>query len=375
MVCPVPDFDVRVSHDSGAAAALWARLPVDHPYQRLDWASDWLATEGTDSACIVSVVDRRNHRPWLLLPLVRHRVAGLRTLSWVGGHLTDYPVPLVGPDCPESVLSDGFPTIWKAIRRALPTADLLLAPRQLPTVAGRPNPLVQLRHTMSAVSAHHAHPGPDWEAFYRSHCSGRTRRRHNQKLRQMARVGPVRFSVVTHPTQARAVLPTFFDMKARGYQRLGVANPLASPAARAFLERQVVDPGRPGHLSILTVGDQIWAAHVGWVHDGTLYMQFPTYRLGALSSASPGAALIRHLLRHAVETGLHTVDFTIGDDPHKNRWCDDHVPLVDVVEPLSMRGLAVTSGTRAWTRVKRHLKQCPTTYDALRTVRSTLAGG
>lgn len=352
-------------------------MPVEHPYQRLDWAADWWESRPAahrGRACIVSVVGRRDGRPWLLLPLVHQWRAGLRTLSWLGGTLTDYPSALVGPLCPEAALAGGFPQIWRAIRAALPRTDLLLAPRQLPTVGGRPNPLVQLHHTQSPVSAHHTHPGRDWEAFYRRHCSGRTRRRHGQKLRKMKRSGPVHFSVVDDPTEAARVLPRVFAMKARAYAALGVDDPLADPATRAFITHQVTNPRHPGHLSLLTVGDHIWAAHVGWQHEGTMYLQFPTYRHGAAAAASPGAELIRRLLQHAIQAGLHTVDFTIGDDPHKDRWCDDTVALVDVAEPLSLRGRAIARGARTWTEVKRRLKQCPTTYQAALRGRAHLFG-
>lgn len=139
-----PAFTAEVVADWSAARPRWARL-TGHgtalAFQQVPWLDAWYGhCDGLPT--IVFLKDEVDGGDRLGLPLVRFREGGKRVIAFADGGLTDYNAPAVALDGEPSV--DDGARIWRALRAALPTADLLRFEKMPVTILGRPNPLASL---------------------------------------------------------------------------------------------------------------------------------------------------------------------------------------------------------------------------------------
>jgi CelD/BcsL family acetyltransferase involved in cellulose biosynthesis len=58
---------------------------------------------------------------------------------------------------------------------------------------------------------------------------------------------------------------------------------------------------------------------------------------GPAAAFSPGNHLIMFILKQCCEQGVETFDFSIGDEPYKDHWCEIHTPMVS--EAYAFTGL------------------------------------
>lgn len=372
-------------HRSFAAArADWTALEgvVPTAFQRWDWLEGWHrhlgAAEGVEPAIVV--VHDRSGRPAMLWPLGVRRGLGLRRLVWLGGPLSDYGAPIVHSARSAPLLDGGAQPLWAALLEAAGPVDSVELDRCLPELGGRPSVLAGLGWSPAPAASHQAQVGDDWEAYYRTRCSSKTRSGHRRKLRRMERSGALRFERATTAAAVERLLPTAFAFKSQHYRQLGVHDHFADARVRAWLEElcvRSVGQGGPAHLSGLWVGDELWATHLGLVHDGVLSVLFPGYlRDERVGNTSPGAALVRQLLQWTAEDpALHTADFTMGDEAYKDRWCDRTTPVYDLIQAVGMRGQAHAWGARMWRESKRAIKAHPTLFPLALRVRARWLGG
>lgn len=361
------------------AETIWKKLEAaapTSPFQSFAWLSEWYRcigeAEGVSLALVL--VEGPDNTPWMLLPMGIHRGGLGRVLSWLGGELSDYLGPLIGPECPDSTLGDEFPALWRAITKVLPAFSYAHLERQPERISGRKNPFSRLDWRENPSRSHQTVLGPDWKAYYHSKSSARTRQTDRRKQRRLEDAGVIRFEVVG-AGQAADVLRVLFAQKSQSYRELGVDDLFANARYREFLEGVTRASNREGqgpeggkplvHLSCLWVGHRIVATHFGLVHQGRFYCLLPTYERSELTPHSPGALLRLRLLQWACENGMLEFDFTVGDEPYKDRWCEVSVPLYDGLVGASTWGRACTAALRAGSALKRELKASPEIYPVL----------
>lgn len=375
---PVPPLELERCADLAAAAGPWAELAaaVETPFQRHDWLSLWWSHVGREDGVEPAVVVGRDPtgRARLLLPLGITRAGGVRRLHWLGGVLSDYGGPVVDPALAPALLGPGFPALWDRVLAVLPRVDVVHLERLLPTVAGQPSPFGALGWAPNPSASHQATVDRPWEAFYADRCSSKTRSGHRRKLRKMEKQGPVRLARVTAPAERAVVLPAAFANKSAHYRQLGVRDHFADARYQDLFSELADRPDSPVHLSALWVGEELWATHLGMVHHDTLYVLFPGYvRSEAAARCSPGAALVRWLMAEAcADPALATVDFTMGDEDYKDRWCDRTTAMHDLVRATSRRGWVHAAAVDGWRQAKKRLKAHPTLYPRLLALRARL---
>ena len=74
------------------------------------------------------------------------------------------------------------------------------------------------------------------------------------------------------------------------------------------------------HFSGLFLDDVPIAFHFGFVSQTRLLWYKPSFDV-AIQKGSPGVVLIQNLIRFAQEQSISELDFTIGDEPFKSRFC------------------------------------------------------
>ena len=106
-------------------------------------------------------------------------------------------------------------------------------------------------------------------------------------------------------------------------------------------------------FSGLFLDDVPIAFHFGFVSQRRLLWYKPSFDI-SIRKGSPGIVLIRNLIRFAQEHGISELDFTIGDEPFKSRFCSQR-RIVDEYRLHKSRA-AYIADSSYW-RLRRWLKQ------------------
>lgn len=372
---------IQVHLGFAATERVWRQLQERsdcHAFQTYDWLSEWQACIGSAHGLAPQLVVVRgaDDQPLMLLPLGIERRGLARVLTWLGGVITDYHGPLIARDCAPSLLTGpGFLDLWDRVVQRLPRFDYLHFDRQLGQICGYDNPFLVLGARPAASSAHLTRLQPDWDAYYQSKAASRTRRTQRRKTRKLASHGALALELPRNAPEVAEILDTMMDQKSASYHELGVRDLFADPGHRRFVSRLTTRCPELTHLCCLRVGDRIAATHWGLLYRGHFYSLLPTYERGELAALSPGVELRLRLMARCCEEGVETFDFTLGDEPYKDRWCEVTLPVYQVLAPSSAWGRVVVQTQRARAQLKREVKNSPQLYGRALRLRKLLAGG
>ena len=371
-------FELQLIHDLNTAEAIWRDLEARSdgpPFLSWAWQHTWAETGGQASGarpCVIVV--SAGGRPAMLLPLsLERRHLGV-ALTWSGGDLADYKGPLIARDCPPELLGSGFRAVWRAALDAVPGFDYVHIDRMPDQLGGLRHPLLAERCELATADSLQAALGDDWEAFYQARSSSSTRRSDRRKTRKLARHGAVEFQLVGEPALAERLLPDFFAQKSAHYRALGVEDLFAAACYRDFVRLMTARAPELVHFSAILVGDRPAAMHWGLWRPDRMYLMLPTYERGELAAHSPGNLLCRRLMQWCCEQGVPIMDFTLGEEPYKVRWCTHRQPVWRHTSPRSRRGQVAAVALSAAARLRRYIKTNPELYERAVRLRRTLRG-
>jgi CelD/BcsL family acetyltransferase involved in cellulose biosynthesis len=355
-----PRYRARAASWSEAAAGWSAderEGAVGTAFQHAPWLEAWYGTLGREDGVeplVVTVEEEGTRRLALRLPLVRRRRAGLTLIEFADLDLTDYNGPLLGEAAPRDAA--GARALWRAVRRALPEADLVRLVKMPVAIGSRPNPLALLTGAKpSSLNGNLVTIGESFDAW-RFSLQRPVRRELERSWRVFGKHPDAEFRFITDPGQADRVLAT---MEAQQDQRMhdkGEAYHLDDPAIARFYRRLVQDGLRTGFavLSALTVGEVVVAALLG-IQDSQTYIMVRISHAGeAWANCSPGRLVIERTMAALHAQGFRRFDFSIGNYAYKRRFGVEPLPLADLVEPLSWKGLPGQLRAAAAARLRRH---------------------
>jgi len=341
------------------AAPLWRPFlagdaPVT-PFQAEPWLSHWYGTfSGRDDVTpvLVHVADAMG-RDALALPLILRRKS-LRTVEFADLGITDYNAPLLGPAAP--VDEAEARALWRAVRAALPPADLIEFTKVLTTIGDRPNPLVQaFGGEVSNLFGSYLRIDTDYETWLRSLAKG-NRKELGRFWRVFTRDERARFVFAEDPEMVGKIYGYLTAQQSARIRSLGLPYLLDEPDYDAFYRELLLDGLKDGSakLSALTAGDELVAGLFGIAHGDHYSMVRISTAGGEWANCSPGRLLIERTMEALHRQGFRTFDFTIGDYGHKRSFEVRHIPLVDIHQSLSWRGWGTVGYQSAKAFVKRH---------------------
>ena len=297
---------MRIVHDVGALLApggawesLWAQAGAT-VFQSAPWMR----------ACVaVAPAGRRHFAVWdgVGAGLFEVDANGAR---WVGTGSSDYLDFLVapGPDRDARVVR-----LCRAALRECPTVDLPNLVDETGTVAA----LLSARGVFATVVHEMSAPTMDASAAPEA-LRKKSLRRHENKLRRRGWVA------TRHLTTAAEIAPRldpFFTQHRARWAGSPYPSLFHDPRQRALYRALVRELSGSGWLRFTEVhlDGAVVAAHLGFVQGGRYYWYKPCFD-PALAHLSPGEVLLKHLIERAVEEAVAEFDFTIGDEPFKQRF-------------------------------------------------------
>jgi CelD/BcsL family acetyltransferase involved in cellulose biosynthesis len=380
----LPPIDIEIYEDLGTLEALWRTFEGEADgtvFQTFDWLATWQRSAGhhTDSRPAI-VVGRKDADILFLLPLATRSAGFVRELTWLGTDLCDYNAPLLAPAFSATVTTAQIAPLWQKILCALRKHarlhfDLIRLEKMPQTVGAQSNPMLALGTRLNPSNAYATPLMDSWDRFYAARRSAATRSRERSKRKKLAEFGTL--ALIT-PASADDMLTSFGILaaqKARAFQQMGAVNIFARPGFCAFYAALIASPQarRMLHITRLDCGGQAAAVNLGLVFRGTYYHVLASHTDGELARFGPGAAHMHDILRYAIERGLTTFDFTIGDEPYKRNWCDTVQPLYDHMAAASARGACVLVPSLLTHWLRRRVKQTPVLWAAFKRTRAAVA--
>jgi CelD/BcsL family acetyltransferase involved in cellulose biosynthesis len=337
-------------------------------FQTFDFLATWYRHVGVrhNVTPAVSIVRDARREILLLLPFAISQRWSARELTWLGSDLCDYNAPLLAPH-----FSEVYPPARAAamLRQILDRLrqhprfgyDLVCLEKMPEVVGAQANPMLGLPTTVNPSGSYMTVLGPDWETFYQGKRSSATRRRDRTKRKRLAEMGDVRFVTAANADEVGRTLDTLMEQKAQAFAHMGVANLFARPGYSEFYRALATGPasGKLTHVSRLEVGPTMAATNFGLMFRDRYYYLLASYDAGEVSRFGPGAAHLHELMRHAIERGLRTFDFTIGDEAYKRDWCEARQTLHDYIAGGTPRGALLALAMRSTQGLKRRIKQTP----------------
>lgn len=295
---------------------LYAACPDATPFQSPAWIVPWLAHFGGGELCSVGIY--RGDRLVALAPWQLSDGPVERTISFVGGGISDYGGVLVAPggagegsvDVLLGHLAEQRARYDLCVLDQLPPTDPLYAARLPPDLSDEPSdqetcPELPLPTRVESLARQLPHRlGP----------------RIQRSLRRLTREGQARFERA-ESRNLEELLDAFFDLHAARWHTRRTPGVLADGTVKRFhrdvaagmLARQEL------RLHALRLDGRIEAALYAFVHGRRVFSYLSGFS-PRLSALSPGTLMIWRALAVAIEEGHHTFDFLRGGESYKYDW-------------------------------------------------------
>ena len=351
---------VASSAELEALAGQWDELvlamPRPSPFLLHGWITEWWRHLGEGARLAVSVAER-DGRLVGAAPLAIRRHRGLRLARFLGDH--------------ESALCD----LLLASDEPIETADALLdavkrQPFDLLDVFGLPgasrlaaaagdSDLAVIERVEAPVL-----DMPDgWEAAYNAKTGSKKRNLHRRRLRQLAELGEVTWTVATEEDELLAGLEDCFRLHELRWAGRPDGSTFGTPEGQRFHRAalRAIAPAHVPRMVILRVAGRPVAFHYFFALAGTMYV----HRLAfdpdpALARFSPGLVCTLKALETASEQGLTRVEYLGGDERYKLELSDRLEPLYEGIglgrNPVAKLAVRQRLATIA---ARRRLKRSP----------------
>lgn len=338
--------EVRVFSSLEEAEPTWRsfeEVGAALPYQLFDWVSAWNSTNAARSLEPSPVaVSTPAGEPLFFLPIgsstaVRRRVK-VRTASWLGASFADQQAPIV-TEAGAALDAAEFKAAWSAVGDALGSVDLIELRRQPDMIYDVPNPLrhLDLSEHATAYSTRLSIP---WDEYFASKIGTGRRKKSRRQLRRFSEVGEVEFKILTDGSEMDRAIVAMIEQKRARYEQTGredfFEDETNAGFHRSFIER------RPdiSQMMVCTLDGEIVATDWGVIHGSTFHGLMATFDL-EWDHYSPGRLLLERVMQWSCENGIEIYDFSIGDEPYKQDWCELSTPLSRGSAPVTLKGRGV----------------------------------
>jgi CelD/BcsL family acetyltransferase involved in cellulose biosynthesis len=322
------------------------------------------------SGLIVSVSEIGSGRVAMLLPLLMREAYTMRLIEGADLGLSDYVAPAVA-DWFRPTASE-MNTLWKALLRFLPPADLLSLKKMPNSIRNRhQNPLALLPGTesMGITTKTLDLRSLDCATHYRR--SGLYKDGMRQ-LRRLQRHGEVEFRIAQTPRDGLAQFEHLLEQRRIRFSALKRPDALSRPEVRQFYRELIEDGVERGEVLFggLYFDGECVATDLGIVHGGIHHGIFTSMKAGEeFARYSLGTIAFMLILDQTLERGIRHYDIGVGEFAYKDRLPGTTTPLLERHEALSLRGHIALANANFRRLVRKGLSR----YPALRGPAKTLA--
>ena len=364
-----PWASIAIETDIAALADTWRAFEATAlvtPYQSYDWIRPFVETIGAAQGMALryALVRDAGSELCALLPLTITGRSGFRFAEFIGGKHANYHMGLYAPGFAAQLDTALTTQMLTEIGNAIGGLDALAFVNQPITWQGVGNPAAQLAAGPSPSRAYKlALIAGDGDATLRRSMSSHARKKRKNKHSRFKDFGPSVLTRATTSGEAARIIDAFLEQKAERFRVMGVPDPFAEPAMRAFLEQAAMDrrSERPAiELYALDLEGRPVATYVGATQGERFSGMATSFDMASETvKTSPGELLLAELIRLKAREGVAVFDLGVGEARYKTTFCDDHDDLVDSFLPLTFKGRLFARIARTKRELKRLIKRSP----------------
>jgi CelD/BcsL family acetyltransferase involved in cellulose biosynthesis len=355
--------------DFDEAKEAWRSLEKtsDHyPFQTWAWLDAWYRTIGlahgwSPAILFLEKEARRGEGSKLqraALPLGICGKPPFRRLAWMGEGVSDYHGPLIGSVRGEDEGSKdlfGTEALLSEIRGLAEKLDcgVIDLNRNPEGFNFLKNPLAGAGFARLHYKSHSLRLPESTEGFLKERFGAKERYNLRRAAKRLSELGRLDFKVAVDEKSRTILTERMIALKRERYKVIGAKDNFADPSFREFYREAATTADLDVHISGLFLNGQAIALHWGIKDDSTMYYLMPAFAAGPLRQYSPGLVFLLEFIDQCRSEGLETLDFTIGDEEYKRKWCTDEMNLFKFYEGRGVVGgaLAVLKTTGDWIRL------------------------
>lgn len=366
---PRPWASIAIESDIAGLAETWRAFEATAlatPYQSYDWIRPFADTIAAAHGMTLryALVRDADGELRALLPLTITGRSGFRFAEFIGGKHANYHMGLYAPAFAAQLDARLTAQLLTEIGAAIGGLDALAFVNQPVTWQGVDNPAALLAAGPSPSRSYKlALIAGDGDATLKRSMSSHARKKLKNKHSRFRDFGPSTLTRATTPGEIARIIDAFLSQKAERFRAMGVPDPFAEPAMRAFLERGAMGDGsaRPAiELYALDLDGGAVATYVGAIQGGRFSGMATSFDMASETvKTSPGELLLAELIRLKASEGVAVFDLGVGEARYKTTFCDDHDDLVDSFLPLTLKGHLFARIARAKRELKRRIKRSP----------------
>lgn len=328
------DFDAATWPTIGSRPGLEMNV-----FQCREFLGLWMRTVGRarQARTYLAVVRERGGRPVLYLPLAIERHFNVSLLRFPDAGLADSNAPILAAG--RSLTPHEFASAWGEVLRSLPPVDVIDLRKMPARLNGLCNPLTYLECQADPCCGFAIELAMLETQVLSRPSMVRVRKKLARQFRRLGELAPVEFVVNPRGADLPAVTDALFAFKRDQYLRTFGHDLFALPGVQQFYREMAAREqlGRISHLSALTSGGKVVAAHLGFIGRRRFHYVMPSYdrRLRALA---PGHLLLDHLVGLCAEGAFDVFDLGEGNFPYKHKWATQIIGLHRYEKPVTFRG-------------------------------------
>ncbi|SDP64074.1 GNAT family N-acetyltransferase [Phyllobacterium sp. OV277] len=369
-------LDAKIIAEPGEIAELWQSLPETYvfgPAQTSDWFSLWQSNVNRD--CLVACL-YAGETAVFILPLEINQMGPCRVAAYPGGPHANCNFPGISPA--HQITSDDLKRLFDALHRVRADIDLISLERQLPTLDGYENPLLQLPSRENANISLAITLDRNFQTVLERHNAKRKWKKYRNTVRKFEEAGGYRVVTATTSGETDAMLENYLTNKAVKFAKSGIRNTFEPQTIQRFFKELFMRHAGKGNplfqLKALEVAGQ-YRAVLGksWAKSQT-FIDFIGITEDELNNASPGEFLFFEDIKDSCQTSLSVYSFGVGDEPYKRSWCDLETAVYDTQISLTGKGKAYAGYLATRGELLRGIKKNERLWTAVKKMRSRLLG-
>ena len=370
-------FDIDVRHRLADVETVWRGLAagaIESPGQSIDFIRLWTIALGIPETNQFYVVAHDDGVPVALMPLQRRWDKGARVLSWFPGAHVGCDAPIIDRARVAAMTPNRRRRLWIEMLRGVSGADVVYLKSVPQMLVDGVDVFAELGQWIEAETLHRV----AFESFEEADKTQRnkSRRKHDrQQGDKLEAMGAVSFEEISNGVPALAVLDTMFHQRAARFREMGVFDPFAVPAIRAFYDSTVTEQsGLPVKLHALKLNGEIVAVRYNVVHGDRLFCLISSMSEDpALRPGSPGKQCLLRVMQTMFEEGFRVFDMGEGLTDEKRHWCNQQIAVRHHYVPITRRGALAASAHRRWQVTRAQIKSDPRLLEMAKRARGVMA--
>lgn len=369
----VPAVAVRLAHRIDDVAAAWSALEagaIQSPGQSLAFIRTWVSALGIAEGDQFYLVAERDGAPVALLPLRRRRTKGVTLLDFFPGAHVGCNAPLVDASTLFALGSVGRAALWSAMLGTLDGIDLVHLQAVPALTVDGVDLFAELGDNVAADTLYRAQFS-SWDEANTMQRSKSRRKHDRQQGERLEALGPVSFAEVRNGAAAGAILEVMFRQRAARFRVMGIADPFAPAAIRAFYDATVAqDSGVDVRLHVLRLNGEIVAVRYNVAHNDRLFCLVSSMSDDAtIQTGSPGKQCLLRVMQMVFDAGCRVFDMGAGLTDEKRHWCNVQIPVRHHYLPLTPLGSIATEVHGGWQMLRAWIKANPRLLALARAIR------